>query len=93
MIIQSCWIIILFKKVVGIYYNTPKKNKEDIIMISLKPKQQLELSFSPTVNWYRLPSEHRNEIVQQLSLLLLSNIGETPEKNRSNKEDWLCQEK
>ena len=62
-------------------------------MISLKPKEQLELSFSPSVNWYRLTREHRNEILDQLSLLLLSNLGETLDNTRSNKEDRSCLEK
>lgn len=62
-------------------------------MISLKPKQQLELSFSPTVNWSCLTREHRNKILDQLSLLLLSNLGERSDKSGSNKEDQSCPEK
>ena len=62
-------------------------------MISLKPKAQIELSFSPTVNWYRLTGDYRNEILDQLALLLLFNLGETSDKTRSNKEDRSCLEK
>ena len=59
-------------------------------MISLKSREQLELSFSPRVCWSKLCHEIRHEILEQLSLLLLSSIEGKSEPAQPVKEDQLC---
>ena len=44
-------------------------------MISLKSREQLELSFYPLICWRKLSRDRQHEILEQLSLLLLSNLG------------------
>ena len=62
-------------------------------MISLKSSEQLEVSFFPMLSWRKLSREQRQQILDQLSLLLLSNLAEEREQHQSTKEDQLCQVK
>jgi hypothetical protein len=62
-------------------------------MISLESKEQMELLFSPSICWRKLSQEIRHEILEQLSLLLLSSIEEKVGPVKRAKEDQLCQVK
>lgn len=62
-------------------------------MISLKSHEQMELSFFPRLNWGKLSQERQQQILDQLSLLLLSNLAEEREQHKSKQEDQLCPEK
>ena len=62
-------------------------------MISLKSNEQMELSFSPRVCWRKLSQERQHEILDQLSLLLLSHLADEAKQDQSEQEDQLCQVK
>ncbi len=62
-------------------------------MIFLKSSEQLELSFSPMVCWKKLSRERQHEILDQLSLLLLSHLADEAKQDKSEQEDQLCQVK
>lgn len=59
-------------------------------MISLKSSEQLELSFSPRVCWRKLCRDRQHEILDQLSLLLLSHLADEAKQDQSEQEDQLC---
>ena len=64
-------------------------------MISLKSSTQMKLSFSlrQLADWRKLSGEEQHEILEQLSLLLLSNLEEQINQTKSEQEDQLCQVK
>ena len=64
-------------------------------MMSSKLKQQLEFSFSSPqrVDWRKLSCDHQHELLDQLSLLLMSFLSEESSTDKSEKEDLLCQAK
>jgi hypothetical protein len=62
-------------------------------MILLKSREQLELLFSPLVYWRKLSREKQQELLEQLSLLLLSYLDQETKQHKSITEDQLCQEK
>lgn len=62
-------------------------------MISLKSHEQMELSFYLRLSWQKLSQERQQQILDQLSLLLLSNLAEEREQHKSKQEDQLCPEK
>ena len=57
----------------------------------MKVEGQLELIFSPIICWSQLTQQSHKKVLDQLSLLLLSNITES--KQGETKEDQSCQEK
>jgi len=59
-------------------------------MITLKSHEQMELSFFPRLSWRQLSRERQQQILDQLSLLLLSNLTEEREQHKSKQEDQLC---
>jgi hypothetical protein len=62
-------------------------------MMLLKSSEQLELSFSPCVYWRKLSCEKQQELLEQLSLLLLSYLDHETKQHKSTEEDQSCQEK
>ena len=59
----------------------------------LKSNEQLELLFSPLLCWRKLSRTKQQELVEQLSLLLLSCLNQEPKHHKSTEEDQLCQVK
>ena len=62
-------------------------------MIFLKSSEQLELSFSARASWRKLSRDSQHEILDQLSLLLLSHLADEAQQDKSEQEDQLCQVK
>jgi hypothetical protein len=60
-------------------------------MISLKSRAQMELSFSPhKLDWRKLSQSRQHELLEQLSLLFLSNLADKTQEDDLAKEEQLC---